>query len=194
MEVDNNIQQLFSELSKENRFKYFLDRVKANDYLTVKYILSNYFQDKEERAKFANPQDEQGNTAFHYIAQLGYVRLVSYFNDIKEFPRRISFVKINLEGKKPLDLCCELGDFDTFHEIWKRAGKVNHNPMHALSTACKSGNIKIIEAFLQHPKFKTDTEFVPDIIEEAREGSYNESVKELIYKYMNFSPIKLFSM
>jgi len=137
-------------------FVFFLDCVKEGEHLKVSYILNFCFDSPESRANFGNRQDSDGNTAYHHAARLGHDEIITILND--ERPRngkvaKMRFVLKNKEGKKPLELVCEHAHKSTFDLIWARAGKSNHNPCYAIKSARMGGNVEIIAAIEQHPKF-----------------------------------------
>lgn len=144
-------------------FDYFITKVKKNSYHKVSFILNECLKnDAFARAKFGNQRDGQGDTAYHHAASLGHREILVILNDKRAFPQPrpktqddqvlFSFAAKNAQGQRPLDLICLNGDFECFQEIWKRAGKVTHNPMRSFENGCLGGKEKIVECFLRHPK------------------------------------------
>ena len=126
-EFTQHVEQLSQKRdNNDSLFLFFLECVKKGEHIKASYILNCCFDSPRDRANFGNRRDEQGNTAYHYAAQLGLDQIVIVLNDERrrdgEFPK-IRFVITNGEGKKPLDLVCENAHESTFDLMWARMVK-----------------------------------------------------------------------
>ncbi len=169
-------------------FEYFIRKVKKNDYLKVSYILNHCFNDAVTRANFGNRSDPHQNTAYHHAASLGHREILIILNDKRPFhaaQKIFLFNKKNSKQQTPLDLCClrgnEPGNKKCFLEIWKRAGKANHNPMLSLESACIGGSVEIVKRFLVHPKCDPNDESVNEVFLKTR----SSQISLLLYRKMN---------
>jgi ankyrin repeat protein len=182
----NSNPVLLSEISKEKQdqsgfFQYFIEKVKANDFLVVSYILNYCFDNAEARAKFGNKRDGLGNTAYHYAAQYGHNNIIVILNDKRAFKGKQEFFKFkeyNDKSQTPFDLCCLAGRLPTFQLMWARIGKSNHNPTHSLLNGCIGGNTEIVAAILQHPKCDLSNDNLKPVLERALAGEFGDAIKE----------------